>query len=212
MEQEKISVSLSTGGLKQSRSARTSLALAFKHARCYQALLHDQKEDEPGRCRMKVQLNVAWRDSNCLDVRSSPTPPHVTTTTAILSMSRIFSKWIAEELWRTHTRPPMNVQYLIFFFSLLLFFFFWQPFPCLGLGFSVETLWKWGGERRNHTASSRTESQWIHVEYHRRGWWNKVPNRGRRNIRNVDEMNPRVTENHGMKLLNATSKTALWAA
>lgn len=37
-------------------------------------LLHDQKEDEPGRCRMRVQLNIACRDGGRSDVRSGPSP------------------------------------------------------------------------------------------------------------------------------------------
>ncbi len=103
------------------------------------------------------------------------TPPLATTTTVMLYMSRIFSKWMGEDLWRTHTQPPMNVQYLIFFP-------FFLPFPCLGLGFSVKTIWKWKGERRNRTTDSWAEYQWMYGESHR--VTDKVLSRGEKNIRN----------------------------
>lgn len=139
---EYLSFSPSADGLKQSTSAWTSLPLAFKHARFCQDLLHDQKEDEPGRCRMRVQLNIACRDSGRLDVKPPPpppTPPLATTTTVILSMSRIFSKWIAEDLWRTHSGP--NECSIFDFLSI-----FFLLFPCLAWGFQWKPYGN-GGEK-----------------------------------------------------------------
>lgn len=127
-----------------------SLPLAFKRVRCCQDLLYDQKVEEPGRCRMRVQLKIACRDCGRADTRRPSNPPLAMFTTAIQSMSRIFSKWIAEDLWRTHTQPPMNVQYLIFSP-------FFLPFPCLGWGCSVKNLMEMEG--RNRTTNPRAEYQ-----------------------------------------------------
>lgn len=100
------SVSLSTDGLKQSTRAWARRPLASKHARCCQDLLRDQKENEPGRCRMRVQLNIACRDSWTWE-----NPPHHHKYFYEQNALKVNSRGALENI---HS-PPMNVQYLSFF-------------------------------------------------------------------------------------------------
>lgn len=92
---------------------------------------------------MRVQLNIACRDSSRLDVRGTPLIP----PTALLAFHHHQSDSLYElnilkvnsrGAHRIHTRPHVNVQNLILFLSLLPSFIF--PYS---LTFSTPILMPW---------------------------------------------------------------------
>lgn len=119
IRRENLSLPINWHVLKQ------STRLPFKPVHCCENL-HDQKEEEPGRCRIWIQLNILCKDYGRLDMRIPSSPLLATITTMIPSMSWICSKRIAEDLWRLCAGLPTSVQYLIFFP-------FFLHFPCLGV-------------------------------------------------------------------------------
>ena len=120
-----------------------------------------------------------------------PLPPH--------SMSRIFTKWIAEELRRTHTRPPNECSIFDFLYG-----FFWDYYSHAWARGVQWTPCGTGGDKAE-TPPIRGQDPCRHRDSQGDG----VTGAERR-----DEEHKKwsVTENNVTKSVNVSFQTALWAS